>query len=74
MKKLIPFKEWVSKKMPLPGHPYHQKTDAELKYIIKDAGEAARANKGGKSEGKYLDQMNDASTIQYYRKTKALKD
>ena len=53
---------------PLKGHTYHKKSEAELNYIIKDAGLAARANKGGSAEGKYLDQMNDASTVLYYRK------
>lgn len=64
--------------VPLPGHAYHGKTDAELRYIIKDAGEAARASRGltsynpnsGKredTEGKYLDQVNDASTVLGYR-------
>lgn len=54
----------------LPGHPYHNKTKAELEYIVKDAGEAARNMKGHdpKAEAKYSDQMNDASTILYARK------
>jgi hypothetical protein len=55
------------KGMPLKGHPYHTKTDAELHYIYRDAGETARLQKGMPSEGKYLDQMNDASTVLYYR-------
>jgi hypothetical protein len=61
--------------MPLRGHSYHTKSDAELKYIIKDAGEAAKANKNGQPgvEGKYLDQMNDASTVLYYRNKGGLK-
>jgi len=56
-------------RMPLDGHPYHNKSDAELKYIIKDAGEAAQAMRGqdSKAENKYLDQVNDASTILAYR-------
>jgi hypothetical protein len=53
--------------MPLKGHSYHTKTHAELKYIQKDASEAAKANKGKPSEGKYLDQVNDASTVLHYR-------
>lgn len=56
-------------RMPLADHPYHKKTDAELKYIIKDAGKSAKDFKGEKSEAKYLDQVNDASTVLYYRKT-----
>jgi len=56
--------------MPLKGHAYHKKTDAELRYIIKDAGEAARAMQGHNStaEGKYLDQVDDAHTVLYYRR------
>lgn len=53
--------------MPLKRHPYHTKSDEELRYIVKDAGETARIQKGMSSEGKYLDQMNDASTILHYR-------
>lgn len=62
--------------IPLAGHPYHDKTDAELRYIIKDASEAARAMKGtdAKAESKYLDQVNDASTVLYYRKKKKLNE
>jgi hypothetical protein len=53
----------------LKGHPYHDKTDAQLRYIVKDAGEAARSMKGmnEKAEGKYLDQVNDASSILHAR-------
>jgi len=47
---------------------YRQKSDAELRYIIQDAGEAARAQRGMSSEAKYLDQVNDASTVLYERK------
>jgi hypothetical protein len=56
--------------MPLKGHGYHSKSDAELRYILKDANEAARNMKGmnDKAEGKYLDQVNDASTVLGYRK------
>lgn len=55
--------------VPLKGHAYHKKSDAELRYIQKDAGEAAKAMKGHspKSEAKYLDQVNDASTVLHYR-------
>lgn len=56
--------------MPLKGHPYHKKSDAELLYIIKDAGEAAYAMRGHnpRAEAKYLDQVNDASTVMHYRR------
>ena len=42
--------------------PLKHKTEAELRYIIRDAGEAARAMRGHdpKAEAKYLDQINDA--------------
>jgi len=55
---------------PLLHHPYHKKSDAELHYIIKDAGEAAKAvqSHDPKAEAKYLDQVNDASTILGHRK------
>jgi len=49
---------------------YATKTDDELRYIIKDASEAALAMRGHSpaSEEKYLDQVNDASTILYRRR------
>jgi hypothetical protein len=49
---------------------YATKTDEELRYIIKDASEAAIAMRGHSpaSEEKYLDQVNDASTILYRRR------
>jgi hypothetical protein len=54
----------------LDGHSYHAKSDAELLYIVKDAGAAARAMRGvnDTAECKYLDQMNDACTILYLRR------
>ena len=60
----------VKKSMPLKGHQYHRKSDAELQYIIKDASEAAKNMRGydQKAECKYLDQVNDASTVLYYRR------
>jgi hypothetical protein len=55
---------------PIPDHDYHKKTDAQLRYIMKDAKEAADAMKGHSpsSESKYLDQVNDAATVLHYRK------
>jgi hypothetical protein len=53
--------------MPIAGHLYHTKTNDELHYIAKDASEAARAQRGMASEGKYLDQVNDASTVLGWR-------
>ena len=57
---------------PLWGHAYHNKTDVELRFIIKDAGEAAQAVRGldEKAEGKYLDQVNDACTVLGWRSAK----
>lgn len=65
--------DYDKKGMPIQGHPYHHKSDAELRYIIKDAHAAAEANHpkhGGdpKVHGKYLDQVNDAHTVLGYRK------
>jgi hypothetical protein len=53
----------------LKGHAFHAKRDDELRYIIKDAGEAARAMQGFDpvAEGKYLDQVSDACTILNHR-------
>ena len=53
--------------MPIAGHPYHTKTNDELQYIAKDASEAAKAQRGMASEGKYLDQVNDAATVLGWR-------
>ena len=54
---------------PIPDHPYHSKDDRALRYIIKDAGEAARNMRGMDfiAECKYLDQINDAATVLRYR-------
>jgi hypothetical protein len=51
----------------LYDHPYHDKTDAELTYIGRDAHAAASANPGGRAELKYLDQANDSASIRYAR-------
>ena len=55
--------------MPIPGHDYHTKSDAELRFIQRDAHEAAQNMRdiNPKAEGKYLDQVNDASTVLGYR-------
>lgn len=68
--------ESKSKQHPLEDHPYHKKTEAALKYVIKDAGEAAKAMKdhSPKSESKYLDQVNDASTVLSWRKKHGMPD
>lgn len=43
---------------------YSDKTEAELRFILKDAGEAARNMRGFDyaAECKYLDQVNEAAT------------
>jgi hypothetical protein len=58
--------------MVLNGHNYHSKSDAELLYIVRDAGQAAQAMRGhdARAEAKYLDQMNDACSVMNYRRTK----
>lgn len=68
--------EAVSQRHPLEDHPYHKKSESELRYIMKDAGEAAQAMKGHspKAEAKYLDQVNDAATVLNYRKTSGMPD
>jgi hypothetical protein len=55
---------------PLAGHDYHKKSNDQLDYIIKDAGEAKKAMSGGHNpaaENKYADQVNDAATVKYMR-------
>lgn len=68
--------EAVSQRHPLEDHPYHKKSESELRYIMKDAGEAAQAMKGHspRAEAKYLDQVNDAATVLNYRKTSGMPD
>lgn len=55
--------------IPLRGHDFHTKSNEQLRFIAKDAAEAARAMRGHspQSEGKYLDQVNDASTVLGFR-------
>lgn len=62
--------------VPLKGHDYHRKSSNELRFIVRDAGEAARnfRNSGltvpGSTipcENKYLDQCSDAQAILNYR-------
>ena len=51
---------------------YRTKTDAELLFIIQDAGTAAVNMKlmgNSAAEAKYLDQINDASSELYRRRT-----
>ena len=59
------------KRIPISNHAYHAKTDAELRYIIHDAGLAAIAMRGMDrvAEDKYYDQVNDAQTVLYHRRS-----
>ena len=59
-----------SQQHPIEGHEYHRKTDDELRYIMKDAGQAAKAMKDHSphAESKYLDQVNDAASVLWFRK------
>lgn len=57
-------------KKPLKGHPFHNKSDAELEFIVRDAREAAacmRSLGNEQAEAKYLDQVNDVFSILGYR-------
>lgn len=58
---------------PLKGHPYHEKSTLELRYLIEDAGQAAvyMRDHSPEAEAKYLDQVNDACTILHYREKNA---
>ena len=49
---------------------YRNKTEEELRFIMKDAYEAAECMKdiNSEAEAKYLDQINDASTELYRRR------
>jgi hypothetical protein len=57
-------------RIPIHGHKYHDLPDAALRYVIKDAGEAALAVRhyDYAAECKYLDQVNDASTVLAHRR------
>lgn len=69
-----------SQRHALEGHPYHSKSDEQLKFIIKDASEASKAMKthgtpqGDAAESKYLDQVNHASTVLHFRKQHGTPD
>jgi len=65
----------ISKLLTAMNNDYSQKSEAELQYIIKDAGEAAKAMQGHspESENKYLDQVNDAVTELNRRKNPPMR-
>ena len=46
----------------------------KLQYIMKDAGEAMKANPTGRKAGKYADEVNDASTVLGWRKKAGIKE
>lgn len=55
---------------PIPGHHFHSKSAAELRYIAKDAAEAGRNAAGmgdHKGVSKYADQVADAASVMGYR-------
>lgn len=53
----------------LPDHRYHSLTVSELLYVAQDAHAAAKNFQGWNptAECKYLDQVNDACSVMYYR-------
>lgn len=53
----------------LDNQSYWTKTEAQLRYILKDAREAADAMSTipGADVGKYMDQINDACTVLNHR-------
>jgi hypothetical protein len=48
-------------------------SDDELKYIMKDANAAMKANPEGKKAGKYADEVNDGATVLFWRKKNKIK-
>jgi hypothetical protein len=61
----------------LLGHPFHQKSDDELRAQIRRAAEAAQDIRGvdAEAEALYISQLNDAMTIlgarRHYQRTAA---
>ena len=49
-------------------------SEIQLRYIIKDAGEAVKANPTARKAGKWADEINDAVTVLYWRKKKGIKE
>jgi len=60
----------LTKRPSITNALYWAKEDQVLRYIIKDAGEAAVNMRGLDyfAEGKYLDQVNDACTVLKWRR------
>lgn len=57
------------KNCPIVDHRFHSLSDAELRYVAKDASEAAVNMRGvsEQAECKYLDQVNNVATVLHYR-------
>jgi hypothetical protein len=57
-------------RIPIHGHRYHALSDATLRYIARDASDAAHAMRhhDPAAECKYLDQVNDAATVLAHRR------
>lgn len=63
--------EGRSQAHPCYGHSYHCKPEEELRYIIKDAGEArdaARKIGNVEAENKYADRVHDAHSVLNFRR------
>jgi hypothetical protein len=60
----------MTTRRPIDSHRFHDLSDAQLQYILRDAHEAALCMRGldDVAECKYLDQVNDAATVLHYRK------
>ena len=48
-------------------------SEMQLRYIVKDAGEAVKLNPTARKAGKWADEINDAVTVLYWRKKKNIK-
>ncbi len=59
--------------MTLTNQNYFRKTEAELRYIMKDAGESAALvrNFDSAAEAKYMEQFHDAGTVLASRERRA---
>jgi hypothetical protein len=66
----------MSRRPVLTNQQYWKKSEAELRFIIADAGEAAINMRGFDevAEAKYLDQANDAATVLYFTISKQINN
>lgn len=60
-------KQHQMKKASIENSKYWDYTNDSLKYIIKDAKEAVKLMPDCRKTGVWLDQINDACTVLYYR-------